>query len=322
MRLQVRHVTRYDYSAPVSRSVNQLCLMPGDGPHQRRLASRVDVEPAPETLAHGRDCWGNHVARFGLDEPHTRCAVGVTSVVDTRDALPPLPDSLGIEESRERLRRAGDADAEALMAHDCLLPSPYVPPGRDVDALVAECPPTGRSVLEQAEALMRHIHATFEYDPRFSTVVTPLRDALAARRGVCQDFAHLAIAALRRIGVPARYVSGYLETLPPPGQTKLRGADASHAWFAVYDAASGWHDFDPTNDKRPDRQYVVTAHGRDYGDVAPLKGIVTGGGTPRLKVEVDVDRLGPPRPVPDPPLATDDATASTPAPAATPDAID
>ena len=301
MRLSVRHVTRYDYSAPVSQSTNQLCLMPGDGAHQRCLASRIDVEPVPESLARGEDCWGNRVARFGIDVPHTRCTISVHSVVDTRETLPPLPASVGVAENLERLRRRGGR--AGLMAHDCLLPSPYVPADRGIDAFLAECPPGGRDVLEHAEALMRHIHATFEYDPKFSTLVTPIGAVLAARRGVCQDFAHLAIAALRRVGVPARYVSGYLETLPPPGQRKLRGADASHAWFAVYDAASGWHDFDPTNDRRPDRQYVVTAHGRDYGDVTPLKGIVYGGGTPRLRVEVDVDRVGAPAAVPDPPSA-------------------
>jgi len=295
VKLHVRHVTRYDYSQPVSQSVNQLCLIPDDGTHQNVLSSRVEVEPPPETVAHGVDSWGNRVARFGIDEPHRRCTVSVLTLLDTRDELPPLPPSPGVEENRTRLRERGGA--ESLMAHDCLLPSPYVPPGREIDALVAECPPNGRSVLEHADALMSHIHATFEYDPKFSTLVTPTTAVLAARRGVCQDFAHLAIAALRRVGVPARYVSGYLETLPPPGQKKLQGADASHAWFSVYDTRSGWHDFDPTNDKRPDHQYVVTACGRDYGDVTPLKGIVYGGGTPRLRVEVDVDRVVPPSPV-------------------------
>ena len=282
------HVTRYDYSLPVSQSVNHLCLLPESGPHQRLISRRVDVLPEPGTIDLGTDSWGNAVARFGIDESHTSCRVSVASLIDTRDETPPLPASLGIAENLERLRR--DGGERGLMAHDCLLPSAYVPAARTVDALLEECPPAGRSVLEHAEALMHHIHATFEYDPKFSTLVTPISAVLAARRGVCQDFAHLAISALRRAGVPARYVSGYLETLPPPGQVKLRGADASHAWYAVYDADSGWHDFDPTNDKRPDSQYVVTARGRDYGDVTPLKGIVYGGGTHSLRVQVDVDR--------------------------------
>jgi len=289
VKLTVRHVTRYDYSQPVSHSVNQLCLLPRTGPSQRCEASRVDVHPEPETMELAEDSWGNAVARFGIDEPHTSCRVIVNTTVTTRDETPPLPASVGVTENLALLRERGGT--AGLMAHDCLLPSPYVPPDRVVDTLLAECPPAGRRVLEHAEALMHHIHRTFDYDPKFSTLVTPISAVLEARRGVCQDFAHLAIAALRRAGVPARYVSGYLETAPPPGQQKLRGADASHAWFAVYDVGSGWHDFDPTNGTRPDRRYVVTAHGRDYGDVTPLKGIVFGGGTPSLRVEVDVDRL-------------------------------
>ena len=288
MRLQVRHLTRYDYSQPVSQSVNRLCLLPRSDAHQRCLSTRLEVAPEPTAIHFGSDHYGNSIARFGLHVPHRRCSVTVTSLVDTVEPTPSLPASLDVAENLARLQGRGGADA--LMAHDCLLPSPYVPADPAVDALLAELPLEGLPVLELAESLMHHIRETFEYDPKFSTLVTPIGDVLDARRGVCQDFAHLAIAALRRARVPARYVSGYLETLPPPGQQKLRGADASHAWFAAYDAERGWHDFDPTNGKRPDGQYVVTAQGRDYGDVTPLKGIVYGGGTHRLRVEVDVDR--------------------------------
>ena len=291
MRLAVRHRTSYRYSQSVSQSINQLCLLPPSDRRQRCLASRVTVQPEPESIRFGTDCYGNRIAHFGLFVPHRLCHVTVTSEVETNETLAPLPRSLGRDENRARLSRRGDPDA--LMAHDCLLPSPYVPPGSAAETLLDECPPTGLGVLEYAGRLMTHIHRSFRYDAKFSSLVTPIDDVVAARRGVCQDFAHLAIAALRRAGIPARYVSGYLETLPPPGRAKLRGADASHAWFSVYDAAGGWHDFDPTNDRRPDAQYVVTARGRDYGDVTPLKGIVYGGGRHRLSVEVDVDRVVP-----------------------------
>lgn len=289
MRLRVRHQTRYDYSSPVSHSVNQLCLLPRSCAHQRQLSTELVIEPEPRIIARGDDHYGNSVARFGIHEPHRRCTIIVTSHIDTSDELPSLANSIGIAENRLHLQRGGDPSA--LMAHDCLLPSPHVPAEQAVDTLLGECPPDGHSVFSYAEALMRHIYTSFRYDSKFSTIVTPLSDVLAARRGVCQDFAHLAIATLRRAGIPARYVSGYLETLPPPGKPKLQGADASHAWFAVFDAHLGWRDFDPTNGKRPDSQYVVTARGRDYGDVSPLKGIVYGGGKHRLRVEVDVDRL-------------------------------
>ncbi|MEN9849778.1 MAG: hypothetical protein RL368_2518, partial [Pseudomonadota bacterium] len=138
--------------------------------------------------------------------------------------------------------------------------------------------------------LMRRIFTEFTYDPHFTTIITPLSDVLLHRRGVCQDFAHLMIACLRSLGLAARYVSGYLETLPPPGQVKLQGSDASHAWLAVYVPGRGWIDFDPTNNQIPTNQHITTAWGRDYSDVTPLKGIIFGGGEHLLSVSVDVNR--------------------------------
>jgi transglutaminase-like putative cysteine protease len=137
---------------------------------------------------------------------------------------------------------------------------------------------------------MRRIFTEFTYDPHFTTIITPLSDVLLHRRGVCQDFAHLMIACLRSLGLAARYVSGYLETLPPPGQVKLQGSDASHAWLAVYVPGRGWIDFDPTNNQIPTNQHITTAWGRDYSDVTPLKGIIFGGGEHLLSVSVDVNR--------------------------------
>ena len=176
------------------------------------------------------------------------------------------------------------------MALDCLLPSPLVPIDRVIDVIVEELPAGDTPIVQYADSLMQHIFTTFQYQSGFSNIVTPLADIVAERKGVCQDFAHLAIAVCRRQGIPARYVSGYLETLPPPGEEKLQGADASHAWFSVCCAQTGWWDFDPTNNKRPDAQYITTAWGRDYDDVVPIKGVVYGGGSHTLTVEVDVNR--------------------------------
>ena len=148
--------------------------------------------------------------------------------------------------------------------------------------------PLGRPLLEAMADLNRRIHQEFTYDPHFTTVATPLNQVLTEQRGVCQDFAHLAMACLRAWGLAARYVSGYLETLPPPGQPRLIGADASHAWLAVYVPGVGWAEFDPTNDCMPGEQHITLAWGRDYGDVAPLKGVMTGGGSHSLEVSVDV----------------------------------
>ena len=139
---------------------------------------------------------------------------------------------------------------------------------------------------------MGRIFREFEYDPHFTTVATPLSEVLAHRKGVCQDFAHLAISCLRGLGLAARYVSGYLETLPPPGQPKLQGADASHAWFSVFIPEMGWIDFDPTNNQMPMDKHVTVAIGRDYSDVTPLKGIIFGGGNHELEVSVDMTNLG------------------------------
>jgi transglutaminase-like putative cysteine protease len=151
---------------------------------------------------------------------------------------------------------------------------------------------TGRPLLEAVEDLMLRIYKDFKYDPGFSSIATPLIEVLKHRKGVCQDFAHLAIACLRMQGLAARYISGYLETVPPKGQKRLVGADASHAWFSVYVPHLGWVDFDPTNAKIPDEQHITAAWGRDYADVAPLKGVIFGGGDENiLEVSVDVERL-------------------------------
>ena len=290
MRLSIRHRTEFRYSLPVSQATSQLCLLPRDTRTQSVHSARLEIEPGPESIERGTDRFGNHVARFGLDHRHTQAIVTSVSVVDTVDEPAALPPSPPVGSARAVLHAARGPDM--LLAEDCLLASRYVPAAAALaDAMIDELAPADASLLEYAQALCSHVFATFTYDPSFSTVATPLAETIEARKGVCQDFAHVAILVLRRLGVAARYVSGYLETLPPPGRAKLRGADASHAWFGVYVPGAGWHDFDPTNDRRPNGQYVTTAWGRDYADVAPLRGLVYGGGKHRLRVEVDVDRI-------------------------------
>jgi len=292
MKLAVTHRTAFTYERPVSQAINQLCLTPRDTDTQTCLQSRAEIEPRPDTRQQAEDRFGNVIVRFDIGKPHARSVITAVSLLDTADEAPALIPSIQVSDARRTLSRT--TGEPMLLAEDCLLASRYIPSSEVVDALLSELPPAGHDVLGYAEALMHHIHATFDYDPSFSNVATPLSKVMAARKGVCQDFAHLAIMTCRRAGIPARYVSGYLETLPPPGVAKLRGADASHAWFAVYDCAGRWFDFDPTNDKRPDGQYVTTAWGRDYGDVAPLRGVVYGGGKHQLDVQVDVDRVTPP----------------------------
>ena len=169
--------------------------------------------------------------------------------------------------------------------------SPFIQIDPAIRAFAEQSFTPARPLLAAMVDLTRRIFTEFTYDPHFTTIVTPLSDVLAHRRGVCQDFAHLEIACVRAMGLPARYVSGYLETLPPPGKEKLRGADASHAWLSAYIPEQGWVDFDPTNNQIPSEQYITTAWGRDYGDVTPLKGVIFGGGEHTLAVSVDVERL-------------------------------
>jgi len=289
MKLHIRHLTKYDYAQPASLSNNHICLQPRDTPNQTCLNSKVEINPEPNSILYQPDVYGNKTVQFDLSRSHNMCEMIVSSTVETLDTLPDLPDSLG--QSENRLQLAAMNNSEMLLANECLLPSPYIQPADTQDLLIKELPLKNQSVIEYANELMMHIFGTFEYQSGFSTLVTPLSKIYKERKGVCQDFAHLAISVLRRLGIPARYVSGYLETLPPPGQVKLQGADASHAWFSVFDANHGWIDFDPTNNKRPDSQYVTTAWGRDYGDVPPVKGVVYGGGKHSLTVEVDVTRI-------------------------------
>ena len=180
------------------------------------------------------------------------------------------------------------ANKELLLARQCRFASRMIPLLPGAAALWAQVQQPDRTVLENVAALTSLIFHEFSYDPEFSSVVTPVSEVLLHRRGVCQDFAQLAISCLRAVGIPARYVSGYLETQPPEGFERLVGADASHAWFAVYDPQLGWVDFDPTNNLLPDERHLTLAYGRDYADVVPLKGVLPGLGEHLLEVAVDV----------------------------------
>lgn len=290
MKLHVRHSTIYSYSQQASQSHNHVCLQPRDTTLQKCLQTRVQVTPEPDNQQTSIDAYGNTGTRFSISHNHRECEIIVSSLIETTDNMHDLPLSQTVAANLNTLD--SDYSDDALMAFECLLPSPYIDISGVLDEFIKEIPVAGTPVLVYAQQLMEHIYNTFDYESGFSTLVTPLSKIYTNRKGVCQDFAQLAIAALRKQNIPARYVSGYLETLPPPGQKKLQGADASHAWFSVYDAQHGWYDFDPTNNKRPDAQYITTAWGRDYADVTPIKGVVYGGGTHTLLVEVDVTRSG------------------------------
>jgi len=290
VRFRISHVTRYLYAEPVSLCHSIAHLKPPTRPRQRPLWAQVRVDPWPAVSREHTDFFGNRTSYFSIQQSHTALEVAALSEVEVVPAPPPsFADSPPWEQVVEQTNQR--PDGELVNARIFTLPSPYAPAEAAAVEYAHPAFPPGRPVLEAVSDLMGRIHQDFEYDPHFTTVATPLTEVLAHRRGVCQDFAHLALACLRGLGLAARYVSGYLETVPPPGHPKLRGADASHAWFSVLIPGIGWVDFDPTNDQVPDEQHITAATGRDFGDVTPLRGVFYGGGEHTLEVAVDVDRL-------------------------------
>lgn len=287
MRYKITHKTGYNYSAPASLSQNELFLHPLVTTTQKVIECQLSIEPEPQYRHRRTDYFGNTVDVFMIQHPHNALAVSAISVVETNNPVTPVPaDTLPCEEVVRRLTlHKLPADLEASQF---IYASPLITVNRETSTYARPSFSAGTPVLSGAVDLMTRIFTEFSYDKTASTVDTTVEEVLKKRKGVCQDFAHLAISCLRSMGLAARYVSGYLETIPPPGKPKLVGADASHAWVSVYIPDIGWVDFDPTNNLLANESYVTLAWGRDYGDVAPVKGVVMGGGTHRLSVTVDV----------------------------------
>lgn len=289
MLLHVVHETAYDY-APVVRTAQHMAhLKPARTARQQLLAHRLTVDPEPAQRTESVDVFGNTRSFFSLQHAHDRLRVVADSLVATAAAQEPA-SSLPWQEVVERMRYHRDARYDP--AAGFAFASPYVP--RD-GAFAAYAQPSfteGRPLLEAARELMHRIHADFEYAPAATDVNTPALEALSLRRGVCQDLAHVMLGCLRSIGLPARYVSGYLLTEPPPGQPRLVGCDASHAWVSVYlpatDGPGAWVDLDPTNDRAPGEDYVTLAIGCDFSDVSPMRGVIHGGARHTLRVAVTV----------------------------------
>jgi len=290
-RYQVWHETVYSYSEVVSVCHNEVHLVPRDLPHQRLLSNLLVVDPEPAVLASRIDGLGNRVGTFAIESGHRRLVVTSTSVVEVdppRDwrALEPLP----WETLRERLR--GDTDAPTLEARQFACDSPLVPTSPRLAAWAIESFTAGRPWHEALLELTQRIHREFAYDPTATTTSTPVEEVFALKRGVCQDFAHLQIACLRSLGLAARYVSGYISNERAGGPAGMVGADASHAWISCWGGATTWLDVDPTNDCTAGAQHVTIGWGRDYGDVAPVKGVCIGGGSHGMDVAVHVSRIG------------------------------
>ncbi len=287
MRLRVSHRTVYRYGEPVSTSHHETRLSPREHDHQRTISHHLEITPAPVRRRRRFDYFGNRTMHFDLSEPHRSLEVMARSVVELRAPRPlHLERSLSWEQVRERLQR--DRRRDVLDACEMTFDSPHVARSAALAAYAAPSFTPGRPVLEAVSDLGARIHREFRYDTTATTVSTPLPRVLEQRRGVCQDFAHLMVGCLRTLGLAGRYVSGYLLTRPPPGKPRLVGADASHAWVATWLPEVGWVDFDPTNDLMPRDEHVTVAHGRDFSDVTPLRGVILGGGAHSVDVAVDV----------------------------------
>lgn len=287
---QILHDTHYRYAAPVSLAQQLAHLWPRDCAWQRNHEQQLLVSPQPCQRQDALDVFGNPLSRLVFERPHDELKVSARLRVEVlaRGELD-LTQSPTWEQACTALRYSGQALLPGVLeAARYRFESPYVHLKQVFAAYAADCFPAGRPLLLATQALMQKIFAEFSFDAAATQVATPLLQVLEERRGVCQDFAHLMLACLRSRGLSARYVSGYLLTQPPPGQPRLIGADASHAWVSVFCPQQGWVDFDPTNNIRPALEHITLAWGRDFADVSPLRGVILGGGSHDPEVQVTV----------------------------------
>ncbi len=286
MDYKISHTTIYSYSEAVPICHNEVHLTPRELVRQKRLTHRLMVRPHPTTMENQVDYFGNQVSFFTVEEGHEKLTVTAASKVRVMETPPPVATDTSWESVRDRL--ASDRSPPWLDAYQFVFDSAQAAVSDELTEYAAISFTPGRPWLEAILDLTGRIHAEFKYDPTATTVHTPLATVMKLRRGVCQDFGHLEIACLRAMGLAARYISGYLVTEPPAGQPRLIGADASHAWLSAFSPDHGWLDFDPTNDQIPSTKHITLAWGRDYADVAPIKGVFIGGGRHAMSVSVDV----------------------------------
>jgi transglutaminase-like putative cysteine protease len=291
MTYRILHRTTYNYSEPVTVSHHSARVNPRFTAAQSRAQFSLRITPEPAVRKTRTDYFGNRVCFFAIQEIHSRLEVEAVSVVTLSASTPPaLTLSPPWTEVAELFR--DPVSPEVVDQYQFCFDSPLLRTAPDLADYARGSFPAGTPLLVGVANLNQRIFRDFKYDPVATSVATPLEEVWAKRRGVCQDFAHLAIACLRSLGLPARYVSGYLRTHAPPGKERLVGADASHAWFSVYCPSVGWVDFDPTNNLLTGEEHITVAYGRDYSDVSPVSGIITGGGHHEVRVSVDVEPLG------------------------------
>jgi transglutaminase-like putative cysteine protease len=284
----IRHVTTYAYESAVSFARCTLRLEPHDGDGQKLLSHAVEIRPRPVTRTARRDFFGTKTESITIEMPHRHLRIDSRSRVSMSRRAPgrttPSPAWDCVRDLALDATSLGPASPIGYVFSSAL-----VPLSEPVTAYATASFPPGRGVLVGAVDLMHRIRNEFKYDPKATVISTPLKEVFEKRHGVCQDFAHVMIAGLRGLGLPAAYVSGYLRTIPPPGQKRLEGADASHAWVSLWCGSElGWIGLDPTNDLLVENDHVVLAVGRDFADVSPVDGIIVGSPRQKLGVAVDV----------------------------------
>ena len=287
MNYHITHSTLYEYSAPVSVSHHVARLEPLITATQSRESFSLRIFPEPALRKARTDYFGNQLCFFAIQEIHTQLEIVTHSRVSVQPRRAAPNESAAAWESVAEMFR-DPVSPEVVEPYQFVFDSPQIRVAPDLADYARASFDEATPLIAGARDLTRRIFKDFKFDPKATTVATPLEEVWEKRRGVCQDFAHLGIACLRSIGLPARYVSGYLRTRPPEGKPRLVGADASHAWFSVFAPGTGWVDFDPTNNCLPAEEHITVAYGRDFGDVSPVAGILTGGGQHVVKVSVDV----------------------------------
>jgi transglutaminase-like putative cysteine protease len=291
MRYKIKHSTEYQYQETVSTGHNRLCLLPLNQDYQNCNSSSIKITPTPDEQVYRTDFFENTILFISIYKEHARLDIISESIVDIQhreNADRAFSSHIPWSNVKNQLALRGDVYADVAQY---TLPSLHVPCSDVIKNFALDCFTDGVTLWNGCQMLMQKIYSSIEFKPGFTTVNTPVEFVIKSRKGVCQDFAHLMIACLRNMGLPARYVSGYIETLPPPGKEKLVGSDASHAWVAVYFPQIGWVEFDPTNNLLPSYKHITVAFGRDYFDVAPVKGIIFSSGGQTISVKVDVNRV-------------------------------
>jgi transglutaminase-like putative cysteine protease len=284
----IRHVTSYSYETQVSFARCSLRLEPRSGDGQQLVSHAVEIRPRPADRTIRHDFFGTHTESIVIETPHRSLRIDSRSRVSVSRSAPGRgAESPAWEKVRDVAFESTSLGPESPVGY--VFASSLVPVQQPVTSYAAASFPAGRGILAGAVDLMHRIRAEFKYDPKATVISTPLREVFEKRHGVCQDFAHVMIAGLRGLGLPAAYVSGYLRTIPPPGKPRLQGADATHAWVSLWCGEGlGWVGFDPTNDILVENDHIVLAVGRDFSDVSPVDGIIVGSRRQKLAVAVDV----------------------------------